>query len=46
MEEETVGEEGVDFGFVLVGLAVEKFRRYVRESSRKSGRLNLFIVRL
>lgn len=46
MEEETVGDEGVDFGFVLVGLAVEKFRRCVRESSRKSGRLNLFIVRL
>jgi hypothetical protein len=46
MEEETVGEEGVDFGFVAVGLAVEKFRRCVRESSRKSGRLNLFIVKL
>lgn len=46
MEEETVGDEGVDFGFVIVGLAVEKFRRCVRESSRKSGRLNLFIVRL
>jgi hypothetical protein len=44
MEEETVGAEGVDFGFVLVGLAVEKFLRDVRESSRKSGRLNLFIL--
>lgn len=46
MGEETVGDERVDFGFVAVGLAVEKFRRDVRESSRKSGRLNLFIVRL
>jgi hypothetical protein len=44
MEEETVGAEGVDFGFVLVGLAVEKFLKDVRDSSRKSGRLNLFIL--
>ena len=46
MEEEAVGDEGVDFGFVLAGLAVEKFRDFVRESSRRSGRLNLFIVGL